>query len=54
MSGSAYDCFLDRELERYYEEMGSDEDFNDSLYPPDDEPRIDVDDFANYDGWDDM
>ena len=47
---TAFDCFLDTELERYYE----DEEFVNSLYP-DDEPSVEPNnDYANYDGWDDM
>ena len=49
MSNSAYDCFLDEELERYYEE----DELLKSLYP--DEPAIEPNtDYDNYDGWDDM
>lgn len=47
MSNSAYDCFLDAELERYYEEEETDLCFDD------DEPAIEPNN-DNYDGWDDM
>lgn len=50
MSNSVYDCFLDAELEKFYEE---DEEPLDLCW--DDEPATyPEDDWANYDGWDDM
>lgn len=49
MSNSAYDVFLDKELERYYEE----DEETDLCF--DDEPATyPEDDWNNYDGWDDM
>lgn len=49
MSNSAYDVFLDKELERYYEE----DEETDLCF--DDEPAIEPNtDYDNYDGWDDM
>lgn len=49
MSNTAYDVFLDKELERYYEE----DEESDLCW--DDEPASHPeDDYANYDGWDDM
>lgn len=49
MSNSAYDIFLDTELENYYADI---EDID--LHWPD-EPFIEPNnDYDNYDGWDDM
>ncbi len=47
---SAYDVFLDHEVDKYYEEI------EDLEIPwPDDEPAIEPNtDYDNYDGWDDM
>lgn len=46
---TAYDIFLDTELEKYYEEL---EDLEVS-WP--DEPEVEPNtDYDNYDGWDDM
>jgi len=50
MSNSAYNCFLDAELEKYYEEL---EEPLDLCW--DDEPVIEPNtDYDNYDNWDDM
>lgn len=49
MSNSAYDIFLDTELEKYYEELEELE------IPWPDEPQVETNnDYDNYDGWDDM
>lgn len=49
MSNSAFDIFLDKCIDEYYEE---DEELNLFL---DDEPAIEPNtDYDNYDGWDDM
>lgn len=48
MSNSAYDVFLDRCVDEFYEDT---EDFE----PEPDEPAIEPNtDYDNYDGWDDM
>jgi len=49
MSNSVYDCFLDAEVERYYEDL------QELDIPWSDEPEVEPDnDYDNYDGWDDM
>ena len=49
MSSSAYDVFLDRCVDEYYE------DDKEMVLCFDDEPAIyPEDDWSNYDGWDDM
>lgn len=53
MSNSAYDIFLDKELERYYEEQPDGLKTEDLLYQGDGPTSYPEDDYANYDGWDD-
>lgn len=49
MSDSAYDVFLDKELEKFYEEL------EELGVPWPDEPEVEPNnDYDNYDGWDDM
>ena len=49
MSNSAYDIFLDHEVDKYYEDL------EDLEIPWPDEPAIEPNtDYDNYDGWDDM
>lgn len=49
MSNSAYDVFLDRCIDEFYEE----DEETDLCF--DDEPAIEPNtDYDNYDGWDDM
>lgn len=50
MSNSAYDVFLDKCVDEYYEDLEGLE-----IPWPDDEPAIEPNnDYDNYDGWDDM
>lgn len=49
MSNSAYDVFLDKCVDEYYEE-----DEETDLCWEDEPATYPEDDWANYDGWDDM
>lgn len=54
MSDTAYDVFLDKELEFFYEALEEDYLTEVDLHWPD-EPKVEPNtDYDNYDGWDDM